>query len=184
MGGLMNFKAMETKLAKTNGGLPVLEVGLDEKVICLEEAIATLRRESGMVELPHDTIAGLANLGIYARGVGVLRTQRGRVMITQTGLANNLKIMTERLNSEHARGTRANKKLMVELSNSISRVAAVLNDSVEAALSLEKVAAPSGKPDDIEPPRNTAFQPGPVIAAKEVHIHEAQKSLPKDGNGT
>jgi hypothetical protein len=136
-----------------------------------------------MVVLPADAVRGLANLGIYARGVGVLRTQRGRVMITQTVLANNLRVMNERLNQENARGTRANKKLMVELSTAISRVASVLNDSTEVALSLEKVAAPTGKPDDIEAPRNTAFQSGPVIAAKEVHIHEAKKELPTNGAG-
>jgi len=163
--------SVNAKLQTTNG-LPVLDIGLDDRVVCLDEAVETLRRESGMVALPHDTISALANLGIYARGVGVLRTQRGRVMITQTALANNLKVMTERLNAEHARGSRANKKLLVELSGAISRVASVINESTEVALSLEKAAAPTGKPDDIEPPRNTGFQPGRVIAAKEVHIHE------------
>lgn len=156
---------------------------MDDKVILEAEASAILKRESGMTDLPPDTISALAGLGVYARGVGVLRTQRGRVMITQTALANNLKIMTERLNAEHARGGRANKQVLIELSNAVSKVAAVLNESTEVALSLEKVAAPTGKPDDIEPPRNTAFQPGPVIAAKEVHIHEAQKGLPNGSGG-
>lgn len=175
----MKSTAMENKLQKTGVKLPIMDVGLDDHILNDDEAAAVLMAQTGLSTLSREEIRGLANLGIYVRGVGVLRTQRGQVAVNQTFLRNALKILNEKLVKEHARGTKARPEALVKLSREIANVVSAMTETQVLALNLEKVAAPTGKPDEVEPPRNTGFAMGRVIAVQEV-----KKELPNGSNGS
>lgn len=167
-------------------GFPIIEVGLDDKVLSDEQAIEALRAQTGIASLRNDEITGLAGLGIYSRGVGVLRTQRGQVVVTQAVLRNTLTILHKRLEQEHARGAKAKQSVIRGYADQIAKISSVLNDSTDTALGLEKAAAPTGKPDDVERPRNTSFGSGTVIVAPNAHeirVNEPKKELPSNGGG-
>lgn len=173
---------MSEQLQKTKG-LPVIEVGLDERLLTDEEAIQVLRETTGIATLKPNSIRGMAQLGLYARGVGVLRKQRGEVIVTQSWLNETIQVLIDRFQEEHARGSKARISVLRGLAHDISTLTGTKIDSQRLALELEKVAAPTGKPDDIEKPRNLGFGTGTVIAAQEVHVHEAKKELPPPSGG-
>jgi len=176
---------MAANLKKANGVLPIIDIGLgtDEREVTDEQAIEILRKRTRLAELPADAIRGLTNLGIYARGTGVLKQQRGRVLVTQAWLDNALQILSERLVDENTKGSKARLKEIRGLAHEIANVAGVVIESQRVALDFEKVAAPTGRPEEVERPRNTGFSTGTVIAAQEVHVHEAKKGLPGNGDG-
>lgn len=160
--------------------MPVVEVGLNEAAITDEEAAKILAEESGLTGITKDTIRNLGKLGVYMRGVGVLRQQRGQVMITQSVLNDTMKRVLEAFIAESNRKSKVRPSILRGYAQVIAQLASVKNSSQQVALDLEKAAAPTGKPDEVEAPRTKSFSPGIVIAAPEVHVHE-KKELPNGG---
>ena len=169
------MKSTELEITK---GFAVVEAGIDEPIIADDKAAEILAKEAGIVTLSRDTVKNLTKLGLYARGVGVLRKQRGEVMVSQVWLNESIKPLVDLFNKEcsKAEGHRSQNAIRI-YGALIADLIRAKNESQELAITLEKVAAPTGKPDDIEPPRNTAFGPGPVIIAQSAVINEPKKDL-------
>lgn len=171
-------------LQKTNGnGFPAIEVGLDDRVLGDGEAIEILRKQTGLTALPKDCVRNMAALGVYARGVGVLRKQRGEVLVSQAWLNNALEALIQQFNKEQATN-KPRVSVLRTYAHEIGNLIAVKNASQYLALELEKAAAPTGKPDEAERPRNVPFSSGTVIVAKDAHIHADKNGLPPNGSGS
>lgn len=180
---------MGQELQKTNGdtGFQVMDVGIDEGLPDEKAITQVLREATGITTIAAREIKQLAELGIFVRGVGALRKQRGEVTVTQVWLNQSLQALVSRLTAEADRKSKARLGQIRGLAHAIALLSNAKTKSQELALELEKATAPSGKPDEVEIPKNTPFPigaVGPIIAAENVHIHEQKKELPKpqDGN--
>jgi len=175
--------AMDNKLQKMVEPMPIMDVGLDERILDDDAAVGILRNLTGVSSLQRDQVRNLAQLGIYARGLGILRTQRGRVLISQERLEDTIRILIDRLAIEQARGAKARVSMIRGLAHEISVLTQTMTNTQHLALELEKAAAPTGRPDEVDRPLNQGFGTGTVIAAQQVHVHEAKKELPNKTNG-
>lgn len=176
------------ELAKPNGEsrFPEAVVGTDELLPTQDEVADILRRATGIATINPRHIEELTRLGVYVRGLGVLRRERGSTVVTQAWLDQSLQAAVECLTRETARGDKTRLAHVRGLSQAIALLAGAKNKTQELSLELEKAAAPSGKPDEVEAPRNVPFPTGsigPIITTEQVHIHEEKKVLPSPVEG-
>lgn len=164
-----------------------LEIPTDipDPLVTEKEATEIFKR-MGLTALPSTVVGDMARLGGYLEGVGVVRTTRGQLLLTQQRLGDVLMVFHTALVNE----AKSNKKVrlmnMTKLGHEMAYIASKLTEAQK--LMLETVGGLArdsrGRSAAILPkdtaPSARSFLPGQdvqpgggntTIMSKEVHIH-------------
>lgn len=165
---------MSDKLQKVGGFPPPVEVDIKDEIVTEEMAIEDLKA-AGMVVVPKEHLKRIARVGVYLKGVGVLKMQRGQALITQQRLDESLRSIANELRKLSNSKRKANRiKDMCMLAHEIGFLSDKLTSSQQMLVEIEHVQAPAGLPD--EEPINRPFalgakvKSGNTIVAQTVNI--------------
>jgi hypothetical protein len=165
----------------------IIDVDFVDKVSIEETAVEALKTQ-GCVILGQKCITDLAVVGQYIRGVGVLRHQRGRAIITQQKLDQVFNSVLDILRDGKTDSKGKKKNLtptdIQRLSQAAAAIASANTRSQEFMLKVEHLAKPTENDDatpqpqvkpfmanmDVKPPSS-----GTLIVAQTVHTHSASE---------
>lgn len=156
-----------------------VEVSIPDQVIT-DESAAEAMRSQGLIMLQKNTITDLASIGINLQGVGVMRVQRGRALVSQQRLDEASRVVyNEIIELSKDKSAKGRLAKICQLSQSLGYLASKLTESQELMLSIdgEKTGYHAMPSDE---PTTKAFTPGSIvrgggtaIMAREVHLHPA-----------
>lgn len=162
-----------------------LEVSVDltDKVVTDEEA-EEIMKANGLAVVQKNNITKLAQLGIYLHGVGVMRMQRGRALMSQERLDQASAILFRKMN-EVANDPEAKGQVqkLTALAQSLGYLATKITQSQEVMMLMEGQGKPAIPPmPQDEPtaraaPIGSVVGPSTVIMGKELHVHTDPRSL-------
>lgn len=151
---------------------------IPEPTVTDAEAIEALRR-CGLANIGANAIRDLAAIGIHAKGVGVLRQQRGRAMVSQHKLDQAVNILLTEMNAVAGDAKVKNRvDKLVRLGNGIGFVTGKITESQRLAIEIESMTVGSGAPVGDKPEMQQGFapkakiQPGTTIHAQNVFVAE------------
>lgn len=158
----------DLSLTKRDGPLEV-DVQLDatpDPVVSDEAALAAFER-AGMMMATKETVRDLASVGIHVKGIGVLKIQRGRVMMTQQRIDETMRMMIGQMDSVLKDEKKKSKTPeLVKLANSVRSLADSITKSQRLAVEIESITVGSGAPVSDTPQATTAsFQPKSKVQA-------------------
>jgi hypothetical protein len=165
--------------------VPNVSVDAGEEVkISDEEALECFERQLGCIKVGPQGISDLEKIGIYVRGVGVLKLQRGNAMINQQFVKRVLTEMVKMVEVGKKDRKGKTQPLTVNdicaLGRALGYLSSKLTESQKFAVELERVRqVTDGMTDEDEPPLHrfvpgkTVTPTGTQIIAQEVHMHQA-----------
>lgn len=169
--------------------VPEVPIAINEPVISDDEVAEAIKRQGG-ITIPKKAITDLAAIGAHVMGAGILKVQRGQVIISQQRLNQVMLLLMAELTRLNAGSDRNKTTKMVQISQSIGYLTARLTDAQSLMVSIERIQHPSGSIADEIPASNVCFPANeavkPQVLPKEVHFHQhnhppaaAQDSPPK-----
>lgn len=137
-----------------------MELEPDNDPIPTNDEIATiLREEMGLIKVSKREVINLSKLGVYLKGNGVVKNQRGVAFVSQMRLASAMEILHAELSEGVSRPKRKKgqtseeAKLKTEdicrLAHELGFVAGKLNESQEVML---RMSGTTPSPDTLPPP--------------------------------
>lgn len=171
---------------------PQVPVAITEETVTDAEALKEMQA-MGLVRVKEGTVRGLAKLGVYLKGAGTLKVQRGQALATQQRLDEASQILLEQMRPEETttKDGKTKKKVkpvedLVALAGGLSQLAKSINESQRLSVEVEGLVASTGGGSAEEPEAPTAsFKPGQKVgpaagatlvqaqSGSEVHLHMA-----------
>lgn len=149
---------------------------LPEPTVTDDQALEAFKR-SGLTLVTAETVRDLAAVGVYAKGVGVLRIQRGRAMFTQQRLEEAMRLLSSHMHTVHADPklkTSAKTNNLVRSAGALSSLARQTTESQRLATDIESLTTQSGAPVADTPNNVPSFAPKQKVGpstSPEIHNH-------------
>lgn len=144
--------------------VPKVEPEIKDEIVTDDMAIAIFE-QSGLVALNTKVIRDMATLGVYAKQIGTVKTQRGKTLMSQQALVQQRNAITRiatklAKNLEHpsARITKGKVEMLTGLTKALVELTKVELEST--ALMLEMGGDPTTRQPDEERPKRNTFAPG------------------------
>lgn len=146
---------------------------MTEPTITDEEAIKTFER-LGLVEVSARNVRDLAHIGTYLKGVGVLKIQRGRAMMTQQLVYENMRVASEHMaaiknDPKIKPGAKTNS--LVRCMGALAGLIRAANDSQRVSIEIESSTVATGAPVADGPPTVNSFAAKAKIQPVGTTIH-------------
>lgn len=138
-----------------------------------EQALEAFAR-AGLARVSAGTVRDLAAVGIYMKGVGALKIQRGRAMITQQLLHESMRIASEHMGAiqkDDKLKLKAKTNDLVRTMGGLAGLARASNDSQRVSIELESMTVASGSPVTDSPLPMNSFAPKAKIQPVSTTIH-------------
>ena len=164
------------ELPKGNGkplDVDVVLEAIPDPAVTDIQALEAFKR-AGLVMVGVDTVKDLAAIGIYVKGVGVLKIQRGRAMITQQKLDEAIRVMSEHMVAIHNDSKlkpRTKTNDLVKSAGVLASLTRGSTDSQRLAIELESMTVVTGAPVTDTPVPMNSFQPKAKITPVSTTIH-------------
>ncbi|HEU4344379.1 MAG TPA: hypothetical protein VFU31_22695 [Candidatus Binatia bacterium] len=140
-----------------------------------DQALEAFQR-AGLAKVEANTVRDLAAIGIYVKGVGVLKIQRGKAMVTQQLLFEAMRIA-----ADHMAAIQNDEKLklkpksktndLVRSMGGLAGLARASNESQRLAMELESLTVGAGSPVSDGPQPVSSFAPKAKIQPVATTIH-------------
>lgn len=145
-------------------GKPPLEVdvtmeAIPEPQVTEGQAIEAFKR-NGLVNVGPGTIGDLAAIGIYTKGVGTLRIQRGRAMVVQQILQESMQHIAKHMKSiVDDQNKKGKTNELVRIGGALASLAGRATESQRLSVEIETSELPPGAPLTDTPSNTASFQP-------------------------
>jgi hypothetical protein len=182
------------ELTKNGDGVPQVPVGIEESVVLEPAAVEALQR-LGAYEVPATTMRDLQRLGLFLRGTGTLRTERGRALVSEQNLQGMMSQVIGIAKRIEPDVTVYNSEKFAILARVLSDLAKSLTASQRLMVDIAKMESPKGRPaEETREPQRRSFEPRAIVQpinVAQVHVHGNEskekaiqiKTLPESTNG-
>jgi hypothetical protein len=146
---------------------------MPEPTVTDEQALEAFRR-AGLTMVRVDTVRDLAAVGIYVKGVGVLKVQRGNVMVTQQMLREAMRTAAEHIEAiknDKKMTTKSKTNDFVRTMGGLAGLAKANNESQRLAIEIESLTVATGAPVTDTPIPTNSFAPKEKIRPMSTTIH-------------
>lgn len=161
---------------------PPIPIDIAEPMVSDEEAEKALL-ECGLVRVPKKQLDNLNKLGIWLKGAGVLRNQRGEALFNQRRLDDVMQILYEHIVDINGSKRKDKMKSILLLSEKLGYLSSKMTESQKLVVEMEGLTPGSARNAAYQDEAvNKSFIPGsnvkPMIVGKEIHIHQAPQNQP------
>lgn len=150
-----------------------------EEKISDQEALEILQQE-GFVEIPREKLHNLARLGIYMKGLGVIKTVRGGALCNQQRLDEGMRALQFALRETAAKKGKVKELCM--LARELGYLSDKLTTSQTMLIQMEHQHSPTAFEEEETPTLSfaagqevKAAPGGNLILAQNVHFNEKEK---------
>jgi len=142
-----------------------------ERVVTDEESIKSFK-SLGLAFVSETAVRDLAAIGINAKGVGVLKIQRGGVLVTQQFGRHAMKMLIAHMEAVDADKSKKNKTAdLTRTAHSVGYLMGKMNECGHLAVEIESKTVSSGAPVTDTPNQQQSFQPKAKIQPLPTTIH-------------
>lgn len=188
----MTTAHLPAKIKKKSEPPVEVPVEIQEKIVSAEEAKQAMVR-LGLNDVAVDVVHDLETVGIYVKARGVLKVQRGRVLVTQQRIEDILREITDTVKQgkKDEKGDRVPLDVdeLAKLVHAAGYIFSKQTESQKFAVEMERVRATTDSMADDEEPSTKSFKPGSkvqpkkipgtAIVAQTVHIHQTAPAQDK-----
>jgi len=174
------MKKSDALVTVDDSPLPVA-TDIPDPIVADEEAWHIFKR-FGLSNISRQSMNDMARLGIYVKGIGVLRNQRGSAVLTQQRLGTIMETLGRAVELEWKGKRRGKMETIAKLAQSFGYLVSKMTESQRLLIEMEGgFTAPVRKAESAGP-MVQSFMPGQdvqpnstMVLSREVHIHNCEQ---------
>lgn len=136
---------------------------IDEPQVTDNEAEKAMQKQ-GLVKLDAESVRSLAVLGAFEKNIGIVRTQRGRALATQSRVDETMIAVVDIITGKRkVNGKGAKFDQLIRAGQTVGTLARAQTDSQRFTLELEEYLPPSERQDREGGTKQKSFAPGAAV---------------------